>query len=72
MKRTTGQKIAAFLHSRGWSMTHAGKLAGVTAQCVWRMVNDKYSPSVRTLERYAEAWGCRLELGFKEKSDGKD
>ena len=57
---TVGRRIRALVDGRGWTMAHAAEMAGVTPPRLADLVTDRSSPTVDTLQRLADAWGCSL------------
>lgn len=64
--------VEAMVHARTAAKLTQAELAariGTTQSAIARLEGGTFSPSVRTLRRYAEATGMRLTFGF-ERADG--
>ena len=60
MKITTGQRIAGIRRAAGMRQADAARRAGMS-QSQWSDIErDRKSPTIRTLQRVADALGCTL------------
>jgi predicted transcriptional regulator len=61
------KKLLAARTEAGLSQTDVAKLMHTTPSVVSRLesIDDKRSPSIRTLKKYAEAIGCKLNISFE-------
>jgi transcriptional regulator with XRE-family HTH domain len=67
-----GRVIAAARQTAGVSQAELARRLGVPAQSVSRLEHDVHSPSVRTLEKVAEALGMELRVRFvRQRRNGQ-
>ena len=57
-------KLRQLREERGLSLADLEEQTGMTRANLCRLENEGHNVQLRTLERYARALGCRLEIGF--------
>ncbi len=62
--RETIVKLRQFREERGLSLADMEEQTGMTRANLCRLENEGRNVQLRTLERYARALGCRIEIGL--------
>ena len=63
--KEVGQLIREAREKKGYSQTELAELLGVTRATVNGLEADRTSPSVRTLQKVANALGFSLKINFE-------
>ena len=56
------ETIRHIMFEREMSSAELARLSGISAQTIRRMLNGKSSPSIRTLNKLADALGYKFEI----------
>jgi transcriptional regulator with XRE-family HTH domain len=65
LEREIGQALAAARHRAGMTQIQVAQALGTDQGNIARLEAGKVSPTLRTLQRYAEATGSRIRIAIE-------